>query len=524
MSHNSIQRVSPNKKSPGILKRLQGFVKGTDQFGHPIRLTYKNNDTYKTLPGGIVTLILRIAILVYFITEVVNVFQKKSTVTNSSYIRNTAIDTTEYHLDQSKWDIAFNMQYQFPNDPKYNINTLHRYVNLKVEKAKFFFELVDGALTWNTKTEDMELVDCPEGRFLGETQITQNLGIGGPNNKFKCPKDVNLTLQGGFSSPSLKMLRTIIVRCENDYLQKHYPNETCGTKEEIDAALDNVEIYMPVINQYFDEFDHSDNPIKTNIENLYFQTTPALSQLYYIKIGQNYANIRDSAISKNIGEKNLTYYTVRTTYQNTKTESSLFRSLNVVLFMDDVVKTTQREAYTIADALSATGGFLEILRMFGTLMVGWINFNLFFQSIIKKFFTISENDDSQVDQIKAISQVQQVIGKNQSELKTHFKHPPHQTSIQSSQIISQTRLDFANEDSQFTLRDNTDNNSIDKGKDNIFKILLDEIKSRKRFKYNMGLLLRYLTGLYKCKKDKKNQLKQMYLQYKEGIKKASDFV
>ena len=39
-----------------------------DVFGHPISLTAKNKSQYQTLPGGIVTVITRVAVIAYFAT------------------------------------------------------------------------------------------------------------------------------------------------------------------------------------------------------------------------------------------------------------------------------------------------------------------------------------------------------------------------------------------------------------------------------------------------------------------------
>jgi hypothetical protein len=48
-------------------KTLTEWVKGVDNYGHPITLTYKNESEFKSLLGGIATLIFRIAILAYVI-------------------------------------------------------------------------------------------------------------------------------------------------------------------------------------------------------------------------------------------------------------------------------------------------------------------------------------------------------------------------------------------------------------------------------------------------------------------------
>ena len=46
--------------------------------------------------------------------------------------------------------------------------------------------------------------------------------------------------------------------------------------------------------------------------------------------------------------------------------------------LDDNVKTTNREAYTLADSLSATGGFLEIINIISFILIGGKQKNLFY--------------------------------------------------------------------------------------------------------------------------------------------------
>ena len=50
-----------------IGRKLIDTIKGFDMFGVPVSLTYKNDTHFKSLPGGMMTMAIRIGILVYFI-------------------------------------------------------------------------------------------------------------------------------------------------------------------------------------------------------------------------------------------------------------------------------------------------------------------------------------------------------------------------------------------------------------------------------------------------------------------------
>lgn len=83
---------------------------------------FKNDTTFKSKLGGTFTILGKVVILGYFLFQVADVIQKKTTVTNSSYIRNTAIEDTEYNYDISNFDVAVNLRYALssyePNIPK----------------------------------------------------------------------------------------------------------------------------------------------------------------------------------------------------------------------------------------------------------------------------------------------------------------------------------------------------------------------------------------------------------------------
>ena len=56
--------------------------------------------------------------------------------------------------------------------------------------------------------------------------------------------------------------------------------------------------------------------------------------------------------------------------------------------IDDKVKQTFKEAYTIADAMAATGGFLEILDIIVLILIGGMQESMFNNSLVKRIFKI----------------------------------------------------------------------------------------------------------------------------------------
>ncbi|CDW88841.1 UNKNOWN [Stylonychia lemnae] len=317
---------------------LLNCIKQQDMYGRPITLTYQKSQTFKSVIGGIFTLITRLSILVFFLLELANVLRKQSTIKNSNYIRDLANDLTEYQFDQSNFDIAVSLSYM--NDWTQSITpVIYRYALVSISQMSFGFVVQDGQLVWELKEDDFPLIKCPPGRFLGEEKITKTLGI---ETSFLCPDKLNLTLQGSFSSKQAKFLRINVRKCEESRLKLLYPNETCASQSEIDRVFEKMQLWVPIINQYFDDYELNAYPIKTTIYNAYFTTAPNLSQHYFVKLSENRAIVRDSYLSSNVHEQILTYYSIRQEYQFNKIPDDNFSPIQITIAIDENIKQTDK--------------------------------------------------------------------------------------------------------------------------------------------------------------------------------------
>ncbi len=110
-----------------MFQKLYGIIRNFDSYGHPINLTYEGETTYKSFIGGLLTILTRVAILSYLISELLQVLDKKSTVEVSEFKQNAALDPNNYSIDQSKFDMAIRLNYlQFYNE-SIDTNKLYRY-------------------------------------------------------------------------------------------------------------------------------------------------------------------------------------------------------------------------------------------------------------------------------------------------------------------------------------------------------------------------------------------------------------
>ena len=71
-------KIKPKNKNLFLsaISSFSGFIRDKDEYGHPILLNYKGDDTYKTLPGGILSIIAQIILLFYGILRVRDMVDK----------------------------------------------------------------------------------------------------------------------------------------------------------------------------------------------------------------------------------------------------------------------------------------------------------------------------------------------------------------------------------------------------------------------------------------------------------------
>jgi hypothetical protein len=61
-------------------KRFRNFIKGIDSFGAPVSLTYKRESNIKSVFGGVISIVVRLAVIGYFIVQLQSVLNQNYTI------------------------------------------------------------------------------------------------------------------------------------------------------------------------------------------------------------------------------------------------------------------------------------------------------------------------------------------------------------------------------------------------------------------------------------------------------------
>ncbi len=92
------------------------MIRGLDAFGHPISLSYNKNPTFQSFFGGLMTIISRSLLLIYFLNQVAVIIQKsRFTISKSTSVRDLSADEVGITLNKGKFDIAHKLIY-YGND------------------------------------------------------------------------------------------------------------------------------------------------------------------------------------------------------------------------------------------------------------------------------------------------------------------------------------------------------------------------------------------------------------------------
>lgn len=96
-------------------KQAQEALKSLDIYGYPITLTYKNQSSYKTILGGILSLITGCLVIIFAGYELAKLIRRDVNPTSYSEVIDTSTAGV-YNITREQFDIAF---YLPPNASDY---------------------------------------------------------------------------------------------------------------------------------------------------------------------------------------------------------------------------------------------------------------------------------------------------------------------------------------------------------------------------------------------------------------------
>ena len=122
-------------------------VKSGDLYGKKIMMTYKGEDSFKTVYGGVISLFIKLALFIYailLISVILNKGDTKKTVNTTT--KDTTNDNTKHYIGRSTFGFGFSFEdYQNGN----NLLMDNTYFEFKIEN-EFYSRDLDGNVNITT--------------------------------------------------------------------------------------------------------------------------------------------------------------------------------------------------------------------------------------------------------------------------------------------------------------------------------------------------------------------------------------
>ncbi|CAI2360885.1 unnamed protein product [Moneuplotes crassus] len=356
----------------GILGKIGKFssnsIKAVDKYYKTPRLYFKGKQEFKTHLGGILTILVLVVTLLYFASLLSVLFNKK----DSRVMSNTKVN-------------------DFTNDPKeFNFKSKSRFAFILLDKDTkkpipqsddlFKFEVYQGTNLLNpsedsgTKYEQLEVERCSDQ--LNNIDPNHRLNGTKYEDHLWCPKqDQNMVISGTEISNEYKFIN-IRIRAAN------LSWEWWST-----SRLKNAIFTLTTVNSYLD-LNEFEAPIKSSIDSnnrLYLMKETCHHR--YISFKNHSATLYDnlflSWMSKT--EKFHTFNLEEdSSYDCAGTRASY--SAEFFIVMNKQEEEIVRTVFNIFDLLAKVGGLYEILNLVGILFTCKLKERLFLLSLVSALY------------------------------------------------------------------------------------------------------------------------------------------
>ncbi|CDW73064.1 UNKNOWN [Stylonychia lemnae] len=382
---------------------MEDKFKGFDWFGQSIQLTYKGEDSYKTIIGASVSFVLILVLLGFSIFKAYNMLNR----VNPEFSRVSLIrDMTqeEIFLPQlSGFDFAFGLNEDL--DPRIGHFTVKQF-GLYQTAAKDS----EGRTIKNITKRDIPFEKCGKLNFNypNETEIVAK-GI----SNFICTTTFDYQFRGNYYTDSFEYLEVKLQKCIDP------PNATkkkCFNQTYIDSYLDKQFFNFVFVNNYFDLTNFEKGKfIKPFIDDsLFFEIEAKRMKKANFYIQAQEAELEDDLIQ--FGQSHqLNFHQVSNSrsYDNQFKEEEGF-VIAIYLRFDNKYDLYTRKVYSALELLGDIGGLYGSLLGIGFFFVGFISSRMFMSDIMKKIYQVRKYVfEPDIKTLKKLDEMEQSQNNNQ---------------------------------------------------------------------------------------------------------------
>ena len=347
-----------------------------DLFAKQIKLNYKGKESFKTLFGGLLSLMIFITILLYAAFLVNQMIQRKGASRTLSTEIKDLQENPQIH-QPGLGTFKFAVSYTDTSDDPYYDETYFRIYMGEVDITK-----IDENRTTLSGYRDLE----PE--LWGQELFDQNsVWFRDENTAIFWPKYNDYEIQGIYASDNFKYLNISIVKCS-----PFLGHENCKSSDEIDAKLAGGRFVIIAQNSYVDFGDY-ENVIKTYIdERFLIRVSPGIQKESVLYMRNNHVTLYDSIIQIGQGEERQ-FYSIENSESDFSSSES-FTYVSFLLRMEAREDTYERTVFSFFDLTGLVGGVFEILEVVGSILVTFFTHKLFMFSMLNDLYQVQKIDSN----------------------------------------------------------------------------------------------------------------------------------
>ncbi|CAI2386876.1 unnamed protein product [Moneuplotes crassus] len=371
-------------------KLVRASVRKADLFPQKVSLTFKGQESFKTLYGGIVSLVIMIIMVSYSVRIFTIMFQKQQTQkTLNRVINDIQNNRIDYNISNDNFAFTFAIMDMATGSREYDPS----YISISVTQNTDTYNKTTGDRSFGAEERSFSI--CKDKFPTIDDQFTDMKNILKDVNL--CADDQDFTLSGTLYSEIRHYVSLKVQRCVNG------TSVVCKTPAEINQKIKNSEFLMGVASHYFD-FDDYDKPIKSTFDTRFLGKLNVNShkdQDYYVQKSE----VTDVVSFFQFGqEEETSFFSVSRQISDLieidssdPTETDL---LTLQFFQDEESLKYERTIFSFLDAIGQIGGVFGMFVQGGLLITATFNQSYFMTYLFSFLYTSNQEESEDTDKIK----------------------------------------------------------------------------------------------------------------------------
>jgi hypothetical protein len=469
-----------------------GIINSIDIFGKPISLRINKMETSKTFFGGLLTIVLIIAMFSMFMLQLSDLFDHKFPTGN---LETTTIPNPSIIINSTKMPFSF------------YISDYDNYILSGEDLFKYFRIEVTLRYSNNSNQElsvqHIALEDCKIHHF---PNLTEEEFLNAAVENFLCLPLQDYPLFGAFDQSTIQFMAIYLYPCNNKT-----SNVTCNTQKQVDELLKSNVYYFNVVLQNE----------RINIMEYIKYSSASLYTIYKAIRGDTFRQMKlflsESSLKSDNGflfEEFETYETV--TFERVEYDDAILAADNCYFSLELFSSRTKfayyRKYVKLPTILANLGGLSSIIQISFSIAASFFSILKRNEHILNKIFDFDLLDE------KKVYEGQRILSNLQKNMNLSMSSSSHKPMVNQKKTKSNSRkhnLDNSLEKQKSKILKENKNHTIpvnlsltphDSGEEkyptyvpDILKLI--EIRNTKSLKFNFFEMLKYM--LCKCCVNKK---------------------